>query len=435
MNQWSNLLKQLAKELGPDAVDKWLRPLRVVKFDAGNIFLDAADSFQINWFKEYVSHLLPHKFLMASGKPIKVHFSIGGQPYHAHAEETEKKEDPFAPNALESHAQFDHFILSDDENLAHEILSELLMGKLPPGSYNPIYIYGPKGSGKSHLLMATARAFREMGKKCCYVRADTFTEHVIRAFRSSSLQEFRSSYRDIEVLIIDDVHLFSRKSATQEELFHTFNRLHTQGLQIILGSNVAPCHLEDIAERLISRFEWGITLALTPPSEIVKKEILGKRADALTLPLSPPLIEFLLQTFKDPHSLIQALEALALRLPQTSAPPDLEIAKHHLKDLVDKASVTRLTPEKILTIVANTFGIKTEDILGKGQTKEHVLPRQIAMYLCRIELRTPFLKLGRFFSRDHSTVMTSVKRVQKGIEKKEEGFLLPLSDIKRLFLK
>jgi len=432
MNQWSNLLNQLERELGKDTVDKWLRTLRVVKFDAGNIFLDATDSFQINWFKEYVSHLIPRKFLMGSGRPIKIHFSIRGKPYDVKESEPHKKEDPFAPNSLEPHATFEDFIPPSEENLAYNIIKELLNGKLAFGSYNPIYIYGSKGSGKSHLLMAAAQAFREMGKKCCYVRANTFTEHVIRAFRSASLQEFRKTYRDIEVLIIDDVHLFSRKVATQEELFHTFNRLHTTGFQIILGSNASPRLLEEIEERLISRFEWGITLSLSLPNEKTKREILEKRANALTLPINPPLLEFLLQSFKNLHSLIQALEALALRLPNATTPPDLEIAKYHLKDLLEKESKNLLTPERILKIVANTFGIKIEDILGKGQTKERALPRQIAMYLCRKQLHMPFLKIGRLFSRDHSTVMTSVKRVKKGIEKKEEGFLLPLSDIERI---
>lgn len=435
MNQWSNLLKQLDRELGTDTVDKWLRTLKVIKFDAGNIFLDAADSFQINWFKEYVSHLLPRKFLMGSGGPIKVHFSIRGKSYNAKENETRKKETLFAPNSLEPHATFDDFIPSSEENLAYNIIKELFNGKLAFGSYNPVYIYGSKGSGKSHLLMAATQAFREIGKKCCYIRADTFTEHVIRAFRSASLQEFRNTYRDIEVLIIDDVHLFSRKVATQEELFHTFNRLHTTGFQIILGSNVAPRLLEEIEERLISRFEWGITLSIPPPSEVMKKEILKKRADALTLPINPPLVEFLLHSFKNLHSLIQALEALALRLSHANTPPDLEIAMYHLKDLVEKESETLLTPEKILKIVANSFGIKIEDILGKGQTKERSLPRQIAMYLCRKQLNMPFLKIGRLFSRDHSTVITSVKRVKMGIEKKEEGFLLPLSDIERILSK
>ncbi|MBF5058639.1 DnaA ATPase domain-containing protein [Candidatus Neptunochlamydia vexilliferae] len=435
MKQWNELLRQFDQELGKETVTKWLRSLKVIKFDAANLYLDATDTFQINWFKEYVAPLLPHRFVTARGKPIKIHFSIGGNP----CDIKKKKEVVEAPSLfpsdpLQPHATFDEFVVGKSENLPYKIFSELVEGNLPLGGYNPIYIYGPKGCGKSHLLMATGAALEGQGKRCFYVRADTFTEHVIRAFRSTSLQEFRHAYRDIEVLLIDDVELFSRKRATQEELFHTFNRLHTAGLQIIVSSALAPQMLEEIEERLVSRFEWGITLSLTPPSLEEKEMILENRAEALALPLDPPLKSYLLDSFKNLHSLIQALEALALRLPHVKGAPDLEIATFHLKDLAEKEKETFLTPEKVLKIVANQFGIKTEDILGKAQNKECALPRQIAMYLCRENLKMPFLKIGRMFSRDHSTVMTSVKRVKKGIEKKEEGFLLPLSDIQRILV-
>ncbi|MCB1107961.1 MAG: chromosomal replication initiator protein DnaA [Chlamydiia bacterium] len=432
MKQWSKLLEELDRELGTETVNQWLRPLKIVKFDAGNLFLDAADSFQVNWFKEYLAPLLPKRLLTGTGKAIKVHLTVkGGAADGKEKGESKEEEDPFAPSALEPHATLESFISSSKDNLPYNLLKEIAEEKLSLGKYNPIYIYGPKGCGKSHLLMATARMLKEKGKKCFYVRSDTFTEHVIRAFRSTSLQEFRKVYREIEVLIIDDVQLLSRKATTQEELFHTFNRLHTSGLQIILGSSVAPRLLEEIEERLISRFEWGITFSLSPPTEADRLLILEKRAESLSLPLSYELKEYLFTSFKNLNSLIKALEALALRLPYKATPPDLEIAKSYLKDLIEKEKEILITPEKILKAVANAFGIKTEDILGKGQSKEQALPRQIAMYLCRKKLNIPFLKLGQFFSRDHSTVMTSVKRVEKGIEKKEEGFLLPLSDIYR----
>jgi chromosomal replication initiator protein len=431
MKVWDAFLTLLEDKLGKETVDEWLRRLKVVKFDAGNLYLDAANSFQINWFKEYATPYLSKHFLSGRGKPIKIHFTVQGKPFPP-KKEIQEEESLFNPDPLEPHATFEKFITEEKEHLPLNILSEIVNGTLPFGSYNPIYLYGPEGSGKSHLLMATAKALQEKGYKCFYVQADTFTEHVIRAFRSTSLQEFRKVYRAIDVLIIDDIHLFSRKTATQEELFHTFNHLHTAKLQIILSSIAPPRLLEEIEERLVSRFEWGITLSIHPPTEEGRNKLLEERARAFELPLSGPIKEFLLKTFKNPHRLIQSIEALALRLPHATSPPDLEIAQYHLKDLIEKESKTALTSEKILKIVANTFGIKIEDILGKGQNKECVLPRQIAMFLCREKLGLPYPQIGRLFSRDHSTVMSSVKRVKTGLEKKEEEFLLPLSNIQRI---
>ena len=431
MKIWANLLEFLDGKLGKKTVDEWLRSLQVIKFDAGNLYLDAPSAFHINYFKEYVTPHLPKHLVSGIGKEIKVHFSIQGKEHPP--KNSQEVEDGllFAPDPLEPEATFDTFVHTEKSHLPLEILTELASGTLSLGNYNPIYLYGPKGSGKSHLLMGIARALQLLGKRCFYVKADTFTEHVIRAFRGALLQPFRKTYRDIDVLIIDDVHLFARKTATQEELFHTFNRLHTAKQQIILSSLEPPHLLEEIEERLVSRFEWGITLPISPPAEEERMKIIEERGRLLELPLNAPLKEFLLKSFKNPHSLVQALEALSIRLPSITLPPDLEIAEFHLKDLLAKESQTLLNPEKILKTVANTFGIKTEDILGKAQHKECALPRQVAMFLCREKLGLPYPQIGRLFKRDHSTVITSVKRVKNGIEKKEEEFLLPLNDIQR----
>ena len=434
MKAWNDLLDILANKFGKETVDTWLRPLKVVKFDAGNLYLYATSTFQLHWFREYVTPYLDKHLLTASGRVIKVHLSIEGKE-----PSSPKKEgaltDEYQADPLESYATFEGFIPSSDPHLPYLTLSQLADGSLPLGHYNPIYIYGPKGSGKSHLLMSTAKSLKEQGKRCFFVRANTFTNHVIWAFRSTSLHAFRSTYRNIDVLIIDDVHLLSGKIATQEELFHTFNRLHTKGVQIILAAECSPRLLEQIEERLISRFEWGLTLPVSFPNQALCLKILELRAHYLNIPLNLPLKTFLIESFKNPQTLIQALETLALHLPQTSVPTDLEIVKYYLKNLLIKESATSLTPEKILKIVANTCGITVEDILGKGQNRECALPRQIAMYLCREKLRLPYLKIGRLFFRDHSTVITSVKRVKAAAKQKEKAFISPLRDIQQLFFK
>src|SRR3990167_2532211 len=292
MKAWTEFLKEQEKELGKVTTNKWLRSLKVVKFDACNLYLQASDSFQILWFQEHIEHLLKDSFLNPSGKPIKVHVNLQS-PSLPTPQKKEDFEKFFSPNHLEPEATFSHYIIKDSTNIPYQILTELVgyngAPRLQMGTYNPIYIYGPKGSGKSHLLMATADACKKQNISSLYIKSETFTEHVIRAFRTGSIQEFRKTYRHIEVLLIDDVHLFSRKIATQEELFHTFNYLHTLGLQIILSANCPPSSLTDIEERLVSRFEWGITLQLPSLAIEIKEAVLVSKALSLSIHLSPPL--------------------------------------------------------------------------------------------------------------------------------------------------
>lgn len=433
MKAWTEFLNQQEKELGKVTTNKWLRSLKVVKFDACNLYLEASDSFQLLWFQEHIEHLLKTNFLNHSGKPIKVHVNLKSPSLPVSQKKKDFKE-LFSPNHLEVEATFSHYIVKDSTNIPYQILTELVgyegAPRLKMGTYNPIYIYGPKGSGKSHLLMATADEYKKQNISSLYIKSETFTEHVIRAFRTSSIQEFRKTYRNIDALLIDDVHLFSRKIATQEELFHTFNYLHTLGLQIILSANCPPSALTDIEERLVSRFEWGITLQLPSLSTQVKEAILLSKALTLALHLSSPLTKYLLETFKNPTSLTRALEALALRSPPSQNELSLESVPL-LADLVSEENQQYLTPEKIVKLIAEIFTIKTTDLIGKSQEKEFAFARQLAMYLCRKELTLSYLKIGAIFSRDHSTVMSSIKLITKKIEDKEVKTLFILSDFYR----
>ncbi len=428
MKLWVDFLTAVEDKLGKKTVDEWLTPLRILKFDARNLHLEARDTFQILWFHEHAIPLANELLLQADGTPLTLHFYLEGKPWKKEnkAKDLPDQASTFSADPLEPHATFSRFVEVDGDNLALSILQELDM------SYNPIYIYGPKGSGKSHLLMATAQKLIDSGTRAFYVKSETFSEHVVRAFRTSTLQEFRSTYRDIGALLIDDVHLFSRKIATQEEFFHTFNRLHTSGYPIILAAECAPRFLQDIEERLVSRFEWGLTLPLNTPSEKVREQILKEKMAELSLTMSPDLCHYLLKTFSQLPSLIRAAEALALRSSsQTSSSIDLEVALVLLKDLIEEEEKVMLSPEKIVKVVAHTFGIKPEDILGKSQQKECVFPRQIAMYLCRKELSLSFLKIGKVFSRDHSTVMSSVKLIEKGASQKDEHIINSLRNTHR----
>ncbi len=406
MKVWKDFLLKLENQLGQETVAKWLRPLKILKFDARNLHLEASNSFQILWFQEHIKTPLVN----LNQKPIKIHLYLHGTLFQP----KKKKENPFpqkehfSPDHLSSHARFDNFFPGDEPNLTFEILSKL--SEKPP--YNPIFVCGLKGTGKTHLLMATAEKFVNEEKKVFFVSSQTFTEHVIRAYRTGNLKEFRNSYRDIDCLIIDDIHLLKRRTTTQEELFHTFNRLHSLGVLILLSGSCFPHLLEGIEERLKSRFEWGITLSLKKATPETLRKILKKRAEDFSLPLNDELTQFLLKTFPNSSSLIRALEALALRSYQNKTTLNLKHTKFLLKDLASEEE-SHLEPDTILKQVAFYFHIQKTEILGKSQKKEHVLPRKIAMYLCRKQLQMPYTKIGSLFSRDHSTVISSVKLIEK----------------------
>lgn len=423
-------------ELGSETVDKWLRSLKIPKFDAGNLYLEAKDSFQVLWFEEHIRAKAQAKLLTGNHKKIKIHLSISNaSPGEQKTKNKSSRKPPSPPpfqlnfDELDASCTFDQFIVSDDNILSDKVLREVAglskTHKSKLEGFNPVYLYGSPGSGKTHLLMSIAHAIQAKGLKCHYVRAETFTDHVVSAIRAGEMSLFRQAYRNIDVLFVDGVHEFSRKGATQEEFFHTFNTLHLAGKQIILSANCSPQELQLIEPRLVSRFEWGIVLplkTLNKPDHI--KELLLSKAKALKFQLTEKLTEFLIETFPSgPKTLIKALNALVLRLHLDNNNQintlSVTAAKTLLTDLITEEEKAALTPSKIIQGVAEQYGIRSEDILGKAQTKECTLPRQLAMYLCRQHLKIPFIKIGDLFGRDHSTVMSSIKRIQKAVDEND----------------
>lgn len=398
MEAWQQFLSKLEQELGPEVVRKWIPKL--IRFDAANIYLEAKDSFQISWFEEHVRPRLKG-LLNNNQRLIKVHLDT--------EKKQPRKEEPsrvlsFSPDPIDPEMTLENFIPSVENLVVYKLLTE-------NSPFNPIYLYGPEGAGKTHLLMGAAIAMEKSGKRVFFVKAETFTEHVVQAIRLGQMQAFRKIYRDIDVLIIDDIHIFSRKNATQEEFFHTFNTLHTSGRLILLSANVPPAQLSEIEPRLISRFEWGIALGMQRGD---LKAILEKKAALWKITISEEVMQWLLDQF--PKNPLLALQALAFR--SKGAPITCLLAERLLKDLLEKEKENVLTPEKIVKAIAAHYGITSEDLLGKSQMRECAFPRQVAMYFCREKLKLPFQKIASLFQRDHSTVMSSVKQIQKAIDEK-----------------
>lgn len=436
MKAWEEFLLQQEEELGVDTVKKWLRTLHLVKFDACNLYLEAKDSFHALWFEEHIRKKILERLENNNSKKIRVHLLIANKSTLP-PKKTKTTVAATAPafqltfDPLDPFCTFENFVCEEENLLPYKILKDEL------GTINPIYLCGTAGAGKSHLMMAVAKTLRDNGKKTVYVRTDTFTEHVVSAIRSGEMRKFREAYRNADALFLDDAQFLSRKGATQEELFHTFNALHMEGKTLVIGANCYPKDLVEIEPRLVSRFEWGIVLPILPVKE--KKALLDKKAKALHYPLPPKVSEFLIESFpSNPKALVHAFEALVLRshINKNDAnslfrPMTVQLAKHYLADLLLAEEQTALTPQKIIQCCSDYYGIRPEDILSKAQTRDCVEPRQLAMYLCRKSLKLPFTKIGEIFGRDHSTVMTSVKQMQSGLDQKNSELLTAVSEIEK----
>lgn len=441
MQAWNDFLKLLESDFGEETVSKWLRTLKILKFDATNLYLQAEDQFQALWFEEHVRIKASKSFLNNNQSPIKIHLQVLKE------NSTQLSSVPFGKESLiypsdptRKEALFEHYIPSDENKMAFDVLSHLCLpsenpSKVAPGDFNPILIYGPKESGKTHLLMAAQLSMQKLGLRSRYVRADTFTDHVIRAIRNGNMIEFRKIYRNLDVLIVDDLEILSGKAATQEEFFHTYNTLHTEGKQIILSSSVSPKFFVDIEPRLISRFEWGLTIPIKPLTEKGLISLVDHQLKKYIFSFDDTTKSWLASNFTKPSHLLKALDIIKFRSQLASKKHryilPLETVHGYLKDYLFDFQQIKASPHRILEELAINYKVKVDDLLGKSQAREHTIPRQIAMYICRLFLKMPYTKIGVFFSRDHSTVIASVRHVELSIKNDSSEFLPVIQELCR----
>lgn len=412
MEYWKKFLKREKDRIGEENFKKWLLPIKVISYDARNIYLEATNLFQISWFEEHIKPRL-HLLVDRNHKRIRVHLNIKRAEKKVKKNKREE-EFFFHQDSLDTTLNLKNFYPTEESMPSYKIFEGLINEKHSPPSFNPIFIHGPKGCGKTHILTASLHILKEHKKNVFFVKAQTFTNHVVNAIRLSALDKFRKKYRHVDALIIDDIDILSGRKATQEELFHTFNTLHSKGCQIIIASSSPPQMLKDIESRLISRFEWGLVLFFKKADRKICRKILEERASFLNLKLNEKVKEFLLNSFPSASGIKKSIEAIALRMKDN---PEIDDLKEALKDLISDEEKLKLNHERIVSSIAEYFGIRPCDILGRSQTKECSFPRQLAIYFCRKKLNLTYQKIGDIFQRDHSTIISAIKNIE---EKKEE---------------
>jgi chromosomal replication initiator protein len=298
--------------------------------------------------------------------------------------------------------------------------ASLAVAEEPAHAYNPLYLYGNSGLGKTHLMHSIGHFVLDKNPdaKVLYVTSETFTNELINSIQNNKMEEFRQKYRKIDLLMIDDIQFIAKKESTQEEFFHTFNALYESSKQIVISSDRPPKELKPLEERLISRFEWGLTVDVQSPDYETRIAILRKKAqrDHITVP-----DDVMAYIAKNIASNIRELEGALTRIVAfatlTNQDISISLAENSLKDIFSENAATPLTPDLIQQVVAEHYGIRVEDIQGSKKPKNIAFPRQVSMYLCRKLLDISLPKIGESFGgRDHTTVIHAISKIEKQME-------------------
>lgn len=310
---------------------------------------------------------------------------------------------------------FETFVIGNNNNLAHA--ASLAVAETPGEVYNPLFIYGGVGLGKTHLMQAIAHFIIKTKPelKVLYVTSETFTNELIDSVKNQKNSEFREKYRNIDVLLIDDIQFIIGKESTQEEFFHTFNALYQDRKQIVISSDRPPKEMETLSERLRTRFEMGLPVDIQIPTYETKMAILNKKAELGGYDIPYEVKDYVATHIKSSiRELEGALTKLSAFAKLSSNPITVEFAEEVLKDLISPDSRREITPELIIDIVAEHFNIKSEDILSQKRSADIVYPRQIAMYLCRQMTTNTVQSLGKAFgNRDHTTILHGADKINK----------------------
>ena len=409
---WSLLQKKLQQQLDPDEYATWFRPLKVRDEGDDRVVLLAPNSRFLHTLEESYRPMVDRAIAGLGGQAFEVLFSLeAGEPPAVPADMGE--EAVLQPSQFNPKYLFQNFVEGKSNEFA--LAAARRVAENPSLSYNPFFVYGGVGLGKTHMLHAIGHEIQRSRPqlRVLYLPAETFVNELINSIRFDRMPAFRERYRTIDVLMIDDVQFIANKERTQEEFFHTFNTLYTSQKQIILSSDSSPRNIPTLEERLRSRLEWGLIADIQPPDLETKVAILRRKADVEGTVLPNDVAHFIAQQVR---SNIRELEGLLTRViafsSLTGKPLSLDLAKETLRDILPDTERKPAAAE-IIKFVARHYGLKVSEIKSKGNTKQIAFPRQVAMYALKRLTDLSYPEIGKQFNdKHHSTVMYSVEKIQ-----------------------
>lgn len=423
-NIWNKVLDIIKVELTEVSYNTWLKTITPISISNKNIVLAAPNKFTKDILQNRYLNLIENAIKEVTQEQYTIQFIIPGD------QEYSKVEDPLPKESSEDNQRaqlnpkysFDTFVIGNSNRFAHA--ASLAVAEAPAQSYNPLFIYGGVGLGKTHLMHAIGHYILSQSPdtRVVYVSSEKFTNELINSIREYKNEEFRNKYRNVDVLLIDDIQFIAGKEGTQEEFFHTFNALHEANKQIIISSDRPPKEIPTLEDRLRSRFEWGLIADIQAPDLETRIAILRKKAKIENIQVSDGVMQYIATMVQ---SNIRELEGALTRVDAYSSLTNqditVDLAKEALKNILSSDKPREITVDLIKQEVSNTYNIKLEDFDSKKRTRAIAYPRQIAMYLSRELTDLSLPKIGdEFGGRDHTTVIHACDKIRDEISEDKE---------------
>ena len=422
---WADVLLALKKEVSIQSYETWLKPTKGVSLNNETLIVEVPNKFFREWLVDHYYDVLTQAIGRIYGQKLRLDFVVSSlvpTPFIAKGAATFSSGSAQSMSAhradvyLNPKYTFDSFVVGPSNRFAHAASSAV--ADSPARAYNPLFIYGGVGLGKTHLMQAVGHYIlqKNSAAKLTYTSSERFTNQLINAIQNRTTMRFREKYRSVDILLIDDIQFIAGKESTQEEFFHTFNTLYDAHKQIVMSSDRPPKDINRMEERLISRFEWGLITDIQPPDLETRIAILRKKAEREVVRVPDEVMFFIGEKIR---SNIRELEGSLIRVVAysllTNNPISISIAEEVLKDAIrEDASIKVITLDKVLKMVADNFEIKVNEIKRGGRSKVIAFPRHIAMYLSRELTNHSLAEIGEFFGgRDHTTVLHAYGKIKK----------------------
>ena len=422
---WGEASKVLQGMLNPDLFTRWFLPIKPVEIKDDTLVLGVANEFSQIWLQDNFLPLVREAVNQSAKQPLHVRFVVvqgqkdSGQSRAASHPDKRTATRPALDIKLNPRYSFDSFVVGPNNNFAHA--AALAVAQSPAKAYNPLFLHGGVGLGKTHLMQAIGHSAATNAKasRVCFITSEQFTNEFIQAIQTSTLTKFRKKYRQVDVLLIDDIQFLSGKERMQEEFFHTFNSLFDLHKQIVLSSDRPAAEIANLESRLVSRFEWGLVTELQPPALETRIAILKKKASLLDVKLPDQVIEFLALKIK---TNVRRLEGALVRVASYASLTGKEITTDSLetllRDALHEEGKRALSIDSIQKKVAEHFDIRLADMTSRRRPQNVAFPRQVAMFLSRTLTNRSLVDIGESFGgRDHGTVLHACRLIESRMAK------------------